>query len=145
MTVNLSLALTIFVVVLLIIDLVYRIKFPHVQIQSGPVKDKHETIKEFFRDYKDQLSWTRLALSTLLIFVIVVVMVGLWKPTLWDKCKEIFNTVLEWCKWLYGLNKTPEAVGQVGQIFHSTPPNASTTLTTSTTSSTSTPVKDDKG
>jgi len=113
-TVNLSTALTVFVILLLIIDVIYRIRFP--RPDQNPNQPKHEVIKEFFRDYKDQLSWTRIALTALLVFAIIVVIVGLKWPHLWDKCKETFNAVLEWCKWLYGISKTPEAVNQVGQL-----------------------------
>lgn len=123
MTVNLSVLLTIFVAILLIIDIAYRVRFPKQKQEVDPAKESRGVIKEFFRDYKDQLSWTRLALSILLGFGLLVIVAGLLWPSLWDKCKEIFNVVLEWCKWLFGISKTPEAVNQVSNMLKPPPEN----------------------
>jgi len=112
---TLSLGLTIFVILLLIVDVVYRIKV------GRPVPDPntppHDGIfKEFFRDYKDQLSFTRLITAIVLLFGFAIVVYGLYHPALWEQCKSTWEKISDLAKFLFGIGKTPEAVSQLQGI-----------------------------
>lgn len=111
-----STVLTIFVLILLIIDLIYRIRVPHV-VQDPSSSKKDSVLKEFFRDHKDQLSFTRLSTAVVLLFGFSVVIYGLYHPQLWEQCKSIWEKVCELAKLLFGIGKVPEAVGQLQGIL----------------------------
>lgn len=114
MTVNLSTALTILVLVLLVIDLIYRVKHPAPKAEASK---KDSALHEFFRDYKDQLSFTRLAIAVLLFFGFVIVLIGLIWPHLWDKCATVWEAILSGAKTLFTIGKAPEAVAQLQGII----------------------------
>lgn len=113
---TLSLGLTIFVILLLIVDVVYRIRVGRPAPDSNaPPHDG--MLKEFFRDYKDQLSFTRLITAVVLLFGFGIVIYGLYHPTLWEQCKSTWEKLSDLAKFLFGIGKTPEAVGQLQGII----------------------------
>lgn len=121
--VYLNIGLTAVVAALLAIDIVYRVRLKKKVLEQGIASADAANGKnkpgfmDFFRDYGDKLSWTRLALTALLVFAVIVVIIGLVVPDIWDKAKDTFVAVLDWCKWLFGISKTPEAVNQMSQLI----------------------------
>ena len=118
MVVNLSLSTILagLVVILLAIDLIYRIKFPK-QAPAPDTVEKPGVLKEFFRDYKDQLSFTRLAIAVMLAFGFAIVITGLVYPQLWDKCSAVWDKLLTGIQALFTIGKAPEAVNQLTGII----------------------------
>jgi len=111
-----STTLTLIVLILLLIDLIYRIKFPRVTPTSG-VSQQDSALKEFFRDHKSQLSFTRLSIAFLLVFGFGVVIYGILHKELWVQCQSVWDKILDASKNLFIIGKAPETVSQLQGVF----------------------------
>lgn len=116
--------LTILVIVILLIDIVYRIKYRGNGHSTTSVVKSDSAFKEIFRDFKDQLSFTRVATAVVILAIFIAIGIGWWWPHLQAYCTTAYDKLLDFAKMLFGIGKTPEAVNQLNGMFKSPAPSA---------------------
>lgn len=116
---SISTALNILVIFVLLVDIVYRVKYRR-SLTSTSAEAKNSSMREIFSDFKNQLSFTRVSLAAIICLAFLMVGVGWYWPSLQAYCSNAFDKFLDFGKVIFGLGKSPETFQQLGGIIKGT-------------------------